>query len=57
LWVATRGSTEADYGELAHLGALTNDAMVSGPSLSADEKTLFFSSRRRGGHGNLISGQ
>ena len=52
LWVATRASMIDEWSEPVHLGATVNSgAQDYGPSISADELTLYFRSTRVGGRG------
>jgi len=51
IWLATRESVDAKFGRPTQLDATINVGEVSGPFLSADEKTLYFSSIRAGGIG------
>ncbi len=51
IWVATRDSVDAKFGTPTQLDEKVNVGEVSGPFLSADEKTLYFSSTRSGGFG------
>ncbi len=52
LWVATRETTDAEWGTPANLGPTVNSfTKESGPSISADGLSLFFHSDRRGGVG------
>jgi eukaryotic-like serine/threonine-protein kinase len=48
LWLATRDSVDAKFGVPAQLEPKLNVGEVSGPFLSADDKTLYFSSTRPG---------
>ncbi|MCX7417930.1 MAG: hypothetical protein NT013_00120 [Planctomycetia bacterium] len=52
IWVATRDSVGAKFGAPTELDETVNVGEVSGPFLSADEKTLYFSSTRSGGFGH-----
>jgi Tol biopolymer transport system component len=48
IWVTTRESTDDDWGESVNLGSMVNGGHhESGPCISADELTLYFSSDRR----------
>ena len=52
IWVATRESTETEFGELENLGAAVNSRYYDGgATLSADGLTLLFDSQRREGKG------
>ena len=55
LWVTTRATVEDDWGALVSLANVNSSADEAGPSLSADGRSLFFSSfvgtPRPGGHG------
>ncbi|MHC4540615.1 MAG: hypothetical protein ACYS74_12665, partial [Planctomycetota bacterium] len=52
IWMATRETTEDDWGAPVNLGALVNSgANDRGPSISADALELFFHSSRPGGYG------
>ncbi len=51
LWSSSRLSIDADFGPLVSLGPTINRGMMSGPSLSADERTLYFSALRPSGYG------
>ena len=51
IWLATRDSVDAKFGAPSQLDETVNVGEVSGPFLSADEKTLYFSSTRPGGFG------
>lgn len=51
LWQATRKTAADEFGPLENLGPEINQGIVSGPSLSADGSTLYFSSNRAGGQG------
>ena len=54
LWVATRDSTLDAWSIPTNLGSTVNTTFVEqNPNLSADGKTLFFSSDRAGGFGGL----
>jgi hypothetical protein len=52
VWVATRSSTSAPFGNATLLPSNVNTGYTSAPSISADGLTLFFSSDRVGGFGN-----
>jgi tetratricopeptide (TPR) repeat protein len=50
LWVATRSTTERQWGDAVHLGSIINSPLLDwGPSISADGLELFFCSSREGG--------
>ena len=51
IWLATRDSVDAKFGRPTLLDETVNVGEVSGPFLSADEKTLYFSSTKPGGFG------
>ncbi|MBN2315392.1 MAG: ankyrin repeat domain-containing protein [Sedimentisphaerales bacterium] len=53
LWVATRKTAGAPWGEPVNLGPMVNSsANENAPCLSTDGLTLYFSSDRPGGHGD-----
>ncbi|MBI5759156.1 MAG: protein kinase [Planctomycetales bacterium] len=54
LFLAARTSDRADFGQPIDLGPIINDSVVSGPALSADGLTLFYSSQRDGGIGGVF---
>ena len=54
LWKATRTSRDGEFVDLTELTNVNSDFDESSPSLSADEKTLYF---RCGGRGDPSSGQ
>jgi RNA polymerase sigma factor (sigma-70 family) len=51
IWVATRDSTSAPFGNATRLPSTINTGSTSASSISADGLTLFFSSDRPGGFG------
>jgi hypothetical protein len=52
IWVTMRATKNDDWGTPMNLGPMVNtSASDNGPSISADGQTLYFSSRRPGGHG------
>ncbi len=54
LWVATRLTKESAWGTPTNLGERVNSlAEDSDPKISADELSLYFCSKRPGGHGDL----
>ena len=54
LWVTTRPTKDEEWGEPVNLGSAVNSsALDGGPDISADGLSLFFYSRRSGGHGNF----
>jgi beta-lactamase regulating signal transducer with metallopeptidase domain len=53
IWVATRPTKDAPWGQPANLGPIVNtSAGEVGPFISLDGSALYFSSNRPGGHGN-----
>jgi WD40 repeat protein/serine/threonine protein kinase/formylglycine-generating enzyme required for sulfatase activity len=53
LWICTRTSVKEPFGPPQNLGPAVNSFAIEATSfLSADGRTLFFSSNRPGGHGN-----
>jgi len=53
IWVATRTTKDDDWGIPVNLGSGVNgSAWDSGPAISADGLSLFFTSMRPGGHGD-----
>jgi len=53
IWVATRATTDDDWGNLVSLGPTVNSSSDDCyQSISADELALYFSSNRSGGYGN-----
>jgi Tol biopolymer transport system component len=53
IWVATRATTDDDWGNLVSLGPSVNSSSDDCyQSISADELALYFSSPRSGGYGN-----
>ncbi|HUU16528.1 MAG TPA: hypothetical protein VMW72_05215 [Sedimentisphaerales bacterium] len=53
IWVATRATTDDDWGEPVNLGQTVNSSSSDGsPCISADGLSLYFSSGRPGGSGN-----
>ena len=54
LWVATRATTEDDWGTPKNLGPSINSPLIdSCPSISADDLSLYFMSNRTGGQGEF----
>jgi len=54
IWVATRAATAEPFGPPRNVGAPVNSAASDGlPGISADGLTLYFSSRRAGGLGEM----
>ncbi len=52
IWVATRATTDDDWGEPVNLGSTVNSSSIDGaPSMPADGLSLFFYSTRSGGYG------
>jgi hypothetical protein len=52
IWVSTRESTDADWGEPVNLGQIVNSSAWDGElSISTDGLELYFGSRRTGGSG------
>lgn len=52
IWVATRASSDAAFSTPVNLGSAVNSSTEDGiPQVSADDRTLVFSSRRSGGLG------
>ena len=52
IWVSTRETTMEPWGEPVNLGDTVNTSYSDGaPSISSDERTLYFSSDRTGGRG------
>jgi serine/threonine protein kinase len=54
LYLAARTSDQADFGRPVDLGSMINDSVVTGPALSADGLTLYYSSQRAGGVGGVF---
>jgi len=53
IWMATRPTTDGDWGAPVPLPPLVNSSSIDGePSISADERTLYFISDRSGGYGD-----
>ena len=48
LYITTRESASSEFGEPRDIGSTVNEFSASGPSLSADGLTLYYSSRRDG---------
>jgi Tol biopolymer transport system component len=54
LWLATRATTEDEWGEPVNLGPTVNSLLIdTTPSLSSSGLVLFFCSDRAGGHGDF----
>jgi len=54
LWVATRQTTSDSWAQPVNLGPIVNGPSYDGsPCVSSDGRTLFFHSRRQGGHGKI----
>jgi Tol biopolymer transport system component len=54
IWLTRRTTTNDDWGAIVNLGPEVNSSAVDGfPGPSADGRTLFFSSNRPGGSGNV----
>jgi serine/threonine protein kinase/Tol biopolymer transport system component len=53
LWVLKRASINEDWGPPENLGAVVNDQGAAFGSISADGLTLYFTSDRPGGYGDL----
>jgi len=53
LWVATRATTDDNWGEPENLGSIVNSSFHDfAPNISADGLSLFFGSKRSGGFGS-----
>ncbi len=54
LWVATRATTDDEWGQSVNLGSVVNSSSQdNSPSISADGLSLYFSSNRSGTEGNM----
>ena len=54
LWVATRTTTDEEWGQSVNLGSVVNSSSQdNSPSISADGLSLYFSSNRSGTVGNM----
>ena len=51
LWMATRDNDKASFGRLGPVGSGLRRFSFHGGSLSADGRTMYFTSNERGGHG------
>lgn len=53
LWYATRATLDQDFAVPARLGATGSASVVSGPCLSGDEKTVYYSALATSGEGRM----